>query len=79
MIKYLNGGNKNHLTLSSDDLKVIKWYVDEIFLVLPDFKSRTEAIMTLGQVAMHLVSSKNKLNTRRITEAELFDVYDPSV
>ena len=68
-IKYLNGTNKNYLTLSSGDLKVIKWYTDAIFVVHPGFKSHTGAIMTIGRGAMHSVSRKQKLNTRINTEA----------
>ena len=50
MIKYFNGENKNYLTLSSDDLKGVKWYVDVSFVVHPDFKSHTRALMTMVQV-----------------------------
>ena len=46
MIKYLNVTNIKYLTLSADDLKVIKWYVGRGFVVRPDFKSRAGAIMT---------------------------------
>ena len=49
MIKYLNGTKKKCLTLSADDLKVIKWYVGASFVVHPDFKSHTRGIMTMGQ------------------------------
>ena len=49
MTKYLNGKMKKHLTLSADDLKVVKCYVDAIFSFQPDFKSHTEDIMTMGQ------------------------------
>ena len=69
MIKYLNGTNKKYLTLSVDDLKVIKWYVDTSFAVHPDFKSHTGAIVTMGQGAMQSVSRKQKIKTRSSTEA----------
>ena len=58
MIKYLNGTNKNHPTLSADDLKVVKWYVDTSFAVRPDLKSHTRAIITMGKVVMQSVSYK---------------------
>ena len=48
MIKYLNDTNKNYPTLSSDDLKLIKWCVDASFAVSPDFKSHAGAIMNMG-------------------------------
>ena len=52
MIKYLNGTKKNYLTLSADDFKMIKWYVDASFAAHPAFKSHTRAIMNMGQGAM---------------------------
>ena len=79
MIKYLNGENKNHLTMSADDLKVIKWNVNAISAVYPDFKSHTGAIMTMGQGEMQSVSRKHKMNTWSSTESELFAVDDVSV
>ena len=48
MIKYLNGGNKKYLTWSADYLKVIEWYAEESFVVHPDFRIHTGAIMTMG-------------------------------
>ena len=69
MIKYLNGTNKKYLTLNSDDLKVVKWYVDASLAVCPDFKSHTGAIVTMGQAAMQSVSRKQKIKTRSSTEA----------
>ena len=58
MIKYLNGTKGKYLTLISDDLKVIKWYLEEIFVVHPDFKSYIISIMTMGQGLMQSVSRK---------------------
>ena len=79
LIKYLNGTNKNYLTLSSDELKVLKWYVEARFVVHPDSKSHTGKIITMVQVAMQLFSRKHKLNTRLSTEAELVFVNGSSV
>ena len=70
---------KNYLTLSADDLKVMKWYADAIFSGHPDFNIHTGVIMTMVQVAMQSVSSKQKLSTRIRTEAELVTVNDASV
>ena len=73
--KYLNAKNKRYLTLSANDLKVIKWYVEANFAVHPNYNSRTGEIMTMGQEVMHSVYRKQKLNTRSSLEAELVDVY----
>ena len=59
------------LTLSADDLNIVKWFVDASFAVHPDFKSHTGAVMTMGEGAIQTVCSKQKLNTRSSTEAEL--------
>ena len=64
MIKYFNWTKKKYLTLIADDLKLIKWYVDNSFVVNTDFKSHPGAIITTGQGAMQSVSRKKKLNTR---------------
>ena len=76
MIKYLNGGNKKYLTLSDDDLKMVKYYAGKILAVHLDFKSHTGAIMTMGQSSIQSVFRKQKLNTRISTEAELVAIGD---
>ena len=59
------------LTLSADDLHVIKWYVDASFAVHPDFKSHTRAVMTMGEGMIQTICSKQKLNMRSLVESEL--------
>jgi hypothetical protein len=39
VMKYLNGTRSEYLTLSADDLRVVKWYVDASFVVHPDFNA----------------------------------------
>ena len=79
IINYLNGTNKNCLTLSADYLKVIKLYADASFAVRPYFKSRNGVIMTMGHRTIQSVSRKQKLNKRSITEDGLVAVYYVSV
>ena len=64
------------LTLSVDDLHVLKWYVDASFAVHPDFKSHTGACMTYGTGCPITMSRKQKLNTRSSTESELVGADD---
>ena len=71
LMKYINGTKTYSLTLSADDLHVVKWYVDALFAVHPDFRSHLGAVMTMGQEAVQSSSSKQKLNTRSSCEAEL--------
>ena len=77
--QFFDGTKKKWLNLSDDYLKVIKWWVGAGFSVCPDFKSRTGAIITLGQGEMQSVSRKKKLNTGRSIEAELVIVGNASV
>jgi hypothetical protein len=61
VMKYLNGTKEENLTLSADDLRVVKWYVDASFAVHPDFKSHTGTMMTLGKGAMQSIARKQKM------------------
>jgi hypothetical protein len=56
VMKYLNGTKGGNLTLSADNLRVVKWYVDTSFAVHPDFKSHTGAMMTLGKGAIQSIA-----------------------
>jgi hypothetical protein len=64
------------LTLESEDLRVVKWYVDASFAVHENMRSHTGACGTFGGGAIYASSSKQKLNTRSSTEAELVAVDD---
>ena len=78
LLEYLNGTRNDILTLSADDLHIIKWFVDAAFAVHPDFKSHTGGIMTYGRGAAQSLSRKHKINTRSSTEAELVGADDAS-
>jgi hypothetical protein len=78
-MKYCNGTRNDKLVLSTDDLHVIKWYVDAAFAVHPDLKSHTGAIMSYGGGAAQSISRKQKLNTRSSTEAELVGADDVAI
>jgi len=70
-MQYVKRTWKDVLTLSADNLNVVKWYVDASFAVHPDFRSHTASVMSMGEGAVQSNSSKQKLNTRSSTEAEL--------
>jgi hypothetical protein len=76
LIKYCNGTRDDKLILSTDNLHVIKWYVDASFGVHVDKKSHTGGIMTYGGGAAQSISRKQKLNTRSSCEAELVGADD---
>ena len=54
----------------------LRWYVDTAFGVHRDMKSHTGMIITMGQGAASSNSTKQKLNTKSSTEAELVGIYD---
>ena len=72
MVEYLKGTPDLHLVLSMNSgIPVAKWFVDAGFVVHGDFKSHTGSCLMLGDDAVISSSSKQKLNTRSSTEAEL--------
>ena len=64
------------LVLGTDGSNNVYWYVDASFAVHKDMKSHTGGVMTLGQGAVISMSTKQKLNTKSSTEAELVGVDD---
>jgi hypothetical protein len=75
-MKYLRATINLPLTMEADDLHVVKWWVDASFGVHPDMKSHTGATMSLGKGAIYSRSTRQKLNTKSSTEAELVGVDD---
>jgi hypothetical protein len=76
LLKYCNGTRQDKLTLSADNLHIIKWHVDASFAVHPDFRSHTGGVMTYGGGVIQSISRKQKLNTRSSTKAELVGADD---
>jgi hypothetical protein len=64
------------LTLESNDLQTIEWWVDAFFAVHEDMHSHTGGTMTLGKGSVCLNSARQKLNTKSSTKAELVGVDD---
>jgi len=71
MMKFLHGTADDSLTLSAENLSVVKWFADAAFAVHQDMKSHSGITMTMGKGAIISSSRKQKLNTRSSTEAEL--------
>jgi hypothetical protein len=61
-------------TLEADDSQSIYWWIDAAFAVHRDYKGHTGAYMSLGKGAVTSVSTKQKVNTRSSTEAELVGI-----
>ena len=75
-LKYLRGTLYMPLVLEADDMQIIKWWVDASFAVHPDMRSHTGGVMTLGKGAIYGTSTRQKINTKSSTEAELVGVND---
>ena len=63
------------LTLSSDNLGIIQWYVDASYATHEDCKGHTRAMMTMGEGVAISLSQKRKSNSQSSTEAGLIGVY----
>jgi hypothetical protein len=63
-------------SMTIDDKKSIKWYVDAALAVHKDFKSHTSAVMSMGNGIISSVSTKQKVSSRSSTEAEFIAVDD---
>ena len=64
------------LTLEADDNQSNEYWIDAAFAVHPDYRSHTGAIQTLGKGAVSSISTKQKVNSRSSTEAELIGIDD---
>lgn len=75
-MKYLNGTKELCTTLRADDTNIVKWYGDAAFAVHPNMRSHTGGTMTMGKGSIINISTKQKLNTKSSTEAELVGADD---
>jgi len=76
VMKYLRGTADLVLTLEAENMNIIKWWADGAFAVHNDYKSHTGGVMMLGKGAVYSTSTKQKINTKSSTEAELVAVDD---
>jgi hypothetical protein len=76
LMNFLNKTRKDVATLEASDKQKADWYIDAAFAVHNDFKSHTGAGFTLGKGIITSVSTKQKVNTRSSTEAELVGADD---
>ena len=76
MIKYMRSTKDLVLTLSADPTQIIQRWIDGSYAVHPDMRGHTGAAMTMGAGVIYGSSTKQRLNTRSSTEAELVAVDD---
>jgi Reverse transcriptase (RNA-dependent DNA polymerase)/Zinc knuckle len=76
VMRYLRGTVEMVRTLESDGLNIVKWWADASFAVHADFKSHTGGAMSLGKGVVYGMSTRQRINTRSSTEAELVAAND---
>ena len=76
LMEYMKATAKDVLTLEANEEQSNEWWVDASFAVHPDYKSHTGAVHSLGKGAVASISTKQKVNSRSSTEAELIGIDD---
>jgi hypothetical protein len=76
LLRYLNGTQHLYLTLSSSKSLVVTGSVDASYGVHADFRSHTGGTISLGGGSVDAKSTKQKLNSKSSTEAELIGISD---
>jgi hypothetical protein len=76
LLEYLTGTLKMPLTLSIDNMSVIKTWVDAAYALHGDIRSHTGGTVMMGKGTLYRKSSKQRINTKSSTEAELIGASD---
>jgi hypothetical protein len=74
VMRYLRDTEDLALTLEASGGGVVRWWVDASFAVLPNMRSHTGTVLSLGKGAVYGMSSKQKINTKTFYEDELVKV-----
>jgi hypothetical protein len=76
LLEYIKGSMDKEYTLGADDLGRMRSWVDASYAVHPDMRSHTGGIISFGRGGLVCKSSKQKLNTKSSTEAEVVGASD---
>jgi hypothetical protein len=76
LMKYLRGTKTLPLILGSNGTGILKWWIDAAFAVHPNMRGHSGGGLSLGRGFPIVSSTKQKLNTRSSTEAEIVGVDD---
>ena len=76
LLCYINNTIDMPLTLSIDNINVLKTWVDASYATHDDMKSHTGGAIMMGLGTLYSKSTKQKLNTKSSTEAELVGASD---
>ena len=76
LMKYVRGTREMPLILSANRSGILKWWVDASFAVHPNMRGHSGGGLSLGRGFPIVSSTKQKLNTRSSTEAEIVGADD---
>jgi hypothetical protein len=76
LLEYLQGTLDMPLTLSIDNMSVLKTWVDAAYALHNDMRSHTGSAIMMGKGILYSKSSKQKLNTKSFTETEVVGASD---
>ena len=76
VIKYIGETTHLPLLIGWDKSGVFTWSVDALFAVHQDMRSHTGAALSMGKGSLMSMSTKQKINTKSSTKAELVGVDD---
>ena len=74
VISYLEETVHIPLVISADNSGTLIWNIDTPFAVHPDYKSHTGVYLIIGHGSLLSLLSKQNINTKSLTEAELVGV-----
>ena len=76
LLQYIKGTLELKYTLGVENMKRLRTFIDASYAVHPDMRSHTGGVMSLGIGGLIAKSTKQKLNTKSSTEAELVGASD---
>jgi hypothetical protein len=76
VLSYLKGTLDLLLTISCKNIDKLTWYVDGSYAIHEDMKGQSGAVLMVGDNVVLTRSSKQKVNTRSSTEAEIIAIDD---
>ena len=76
LLEYIRGTLDLEYTIGADSLGRVRSWVDAAYAVHEDMKSHTGGVMSFGRGGLLCKSTKQKLNTKSSTEAELVGASD---
>ena len=76
LLQFLNQTIDDVRVIAADDLSALFTWIDAAYAVHPNMRSHTGGTMSMGLGVIHCKSSKQKLNTKSSTEAEVVGTSD---